>query len=287
LVPHPGPALRVQSRGRLVEEEHVRLVDQAEGDVKPPPLAARVRLRDAVRATLELESLDQLDCAPPRIASRHAIEPALEFQLGASRNAAIGAAGLADVSNPFSESLRLAEQAESGDQRIASVGMSSVASIRRVVVLPAPLGPRKPKIEPCSTSKSMPATASTTWPRRFPNVRRRSWAWMTGALSSILMTRSLLHREVNAQCISCRNRLAERCPGAPLGGRGPSWWRDANRAGRARPHPCPSRPDLAAAAPRASYPASPKPSAPCDRAQRHGPRRRAGGGWNRRPQGSP
>ncbi|AKZ58175.1 hypothetical protein SAM23877_5130 [Streptomyces ambofaciens ATCC 23877] len=41
------------------------------------------------------------------------------------------------------------------------VGASSVVSIRRVVVLPAPLGPRKPRISPARTVRSMPRTAST------------------------------------------------------------------------------------------------------------------------------
>src|SRR6202022_2616006 len=36
------------------------------------------------------------------------------------------------------------------------------ASMRRVVVLPAPLGPRNPKISPDRTVRSTPATASTT-----------------------------------------------------------------------------------------------------------------------------
>src|SRR5436190_4656140 len=40
-------------------------------------------------------------------------------------------------------------------------GLISVASIRSVVVLPAPLGPRKPKISPRCTAKSTPRTAST------------------------------------------------------------------------------------------------------------------------------
>ena len=42
-----------------------------------------------------------------------------------------------------------------------AVGCSSVVSIRSVVVLPAPFGPRKPTISPGSTAKSTPHTAST------------------------------------------------------------------------------------------------------------------------------
>ena len=37
-----------------------------------------------------------------------------------------------------------------------AVGASSVVSILMVVVLPAPLGPRKAKISPALTSKEMP-----------------------------------------------------------------------------------------------------------------------------------
>ena len=40
------------------------------------------------------------------------------------------------------------------------VGLSSVVSILMVVVLPAPLGPRKAKISPCSTSNEIPFTAA-------------------------------------------------------------------------------------------------------------------------------
>src|SRR5438132_8958893 len=43
------------------------------------------------------------------------------------------------------------------------------ARMRRVVVLPAPFGPRKPTISPISTRKEMPRTASTA-----PKVFRRS-----------------------------------------------------------------------------------------------------------------
>src|SRR5205814_4613266 len=53
------------------------------------------------------------------------------------------------------------------------VGGMRVASIRNVVVLPAPLGPRKPKISPAPTRRSMPLTAATRAPRDL-NVRRRS-----------------------------------------------------------------------------------------------------------------
>src|SRR6202034_2381032 len=45
-------------------------------------------------------------------------------------------------------------------------GRISVVSMRRVVVFPAPLGPRKAKISPRRTAKSTPRTASTVPPLR-------------------------------------------------------------------------------------------------------------------------
>src|SRR5947209_19623070 len=46
-----------------------------------------------------------------------------------------------------------------------AVGASSPSSTRMVVVLPEPLGPRKPKTEPAGTARSMPSTAATA-PKR-------------------------------------------------------------------------------------------------------------------------
>ena len=51
--------------------------------------------------------------------------------------------------------------------------------MRKVVVLPAPFGPRKPKISPANTVRSMPETASTM-PRRLVKVRLRPRVSMIG-----------------------------------------------------------------------------------------------------------
>ena len=53
-----------------------------------------------------------------------------------------------------------------------SVAGETQPIIRIVELLPAPLGPRKPKATPRSTSKSMPSTAVKS-PNRF--VRPRAW----------------------------------------------------------------------------------------------------------------
>ena len=60
---------------------------------------------------------------------------------------------------------------------VPEVGRSSVVSIRSVVVLPAPFGPRKPTISPSSTVRSTPRTACTVR-LRLLNVRVRPLASM-------------------------------------------------------------------------------------------------------------
>ena len=60
----------------------------------------------------------------------------------------------------------------------ASIGRS-VASIRSIVVFPAPFGPRTPRISPWLTSRSMPSTA-----RRAPKFFTSPLAW-TAAVSVI------------------------------------------------------------------------------------------------------
>src|ERR1044072_2740903 len=57
----------------------------------------------------------------------------------------------------------------------------NVATMRSVVVLPAPLGPRKPKISPWRTFRSTPATASTVRLRAL-NTRRRPRVSMTASV---------------------------------------------------------------------------------------------------------
>ena len=49
---------------------------------------------------------------------------------------------------------------------LPAVGRASVQRMLMVVDLPAPFGPRKPKVSPGSTRKSTPRTASTS-PYRF------------------------------------------------------------------------------------------------------------------------
>ena len=74
---------------------------------------------------------------------------------------------------------------------VPAVGRSSVVSIRRVVVLPAPFGPRKPTISPASTVRSTPRTACTVR-LLLVKVRARPLASMIGMIVLPLCVRGWL-----------------------------------------------------------------------------------------------
>ena len=55
VVPQVGPVLRVEPGARFVEEQHLGPVDDAQGHVQPPALAARIGLGPSVGELGEVE----------------------------------------------------------------------------------------------------------------------------------------------------------------------------------------------------------------------------------------
>ncbi len=138
----------------------------------------------AVGELAQVEHVHELLAAGEHVCLGAAVEPALQQQVLAPGRQRIGAAELADEAGVRAYLLR-ARGPRRSRRRVAvpeSIG-SSVVSIRRVVVLPAPLGPRKPKISPRCTVMLTPRTASTG-PRRDLKLFFSSVAVMT--LSSAL-----------------------------------------------------------------------------------------------------
>jgi hypothetical protein len=146
-------------------------VHDAERDVQAAALAAGVGLYAAVGEAREIEQRQELVDAPPDVRLLAPVQPALQLQVLAAGGEIVGAAQLADVA----------------DAVPASIGRS-VVSMRSVVVLPAPLGPRKPKISPRDTAKLTPRTASTV-PRRDANCLRSSCASMTSCIAGPFLER--------------------------------------------------------------------------------------------------
>ena len=156
-VPRVPAGLRVQSGGQLVEDRDPRVPDERERDRQPLLLAAgelaerRVsrwspRPRSSISACQSAGSRRTTRrgrALPGRAAGRAAGSP------GAGRRPA-GAARR--VVAPWVEP----QHRDRGRRR----ALRRPAMDSTVVVLPAPLGPRMPKISPSSTSKETPSTAA-------------------------------------------------------------------------------------------------------------------------------
>src|SRR5690606_14151822 len=99
LVPHPGTALRIEPRGRLVQEQDLRRMDDAERDVDTPSLASRVGLAFAVGVLREVEGRERRRRACVRFGLRQAVHSRLVNQLLAGRHLVPRAPALRDVTD--------------------------------------------------------------------------------------------------------------------------------------------------------------------------------------------
>ena len=75
-VPHVQPAARVETRGGLVEEQHLGMGDEAAGEVEPAAHPARVGLGDPVASVDQTELLQQLGSPLGRCLASELVEPA-------------------------------------------------------------------------------------------------------------------------------------------------------------------------------------------------------------------
>src|SRR6266480_5307491 len=113
LVPYTRPALGVEAGRRLVKKQQLWPVDEAETDVEPSLLPARIGADFAVRRALQLEHLDELRRAFLRRRARHAVQTALEDKLGAACDLTVRATRLPDVTNPFADQTGLGREVAS------------------------------------------------------------------------------------------------------------------------------------------------------------------------------
>ena len=81
VLPEVRPVLRVEAGRGLVEEEHLRVVHDAEGNVEAPDLAAGVGLHLAVGELAQVEHVHELLAAGEHVGLGAAVEPALQQQV--------------------------------------------------------------------------------------------------------------------------------------------------------------------------------------------------------------
>ena len=147
----------------LVEEDDLRVVDDAPGDVQPLAHAAGVALDALLLAALQPDELEHLVDAQPLRLARHAVELGEVAEVVEGRQPFVEPAVAAEhVADPLTHRLRVRDDVVPSTRACPLVGSSRVISILIVVVLPAPFGPRRPKSSPCSTANDTPRTASTS-----------------------------------------------------------------------------------------------------------------------------
>ena len=155
VLPEVCAVLRVKAGGRLVEEQHLGLMDDPERHVQPASLPTRVRLDLTVGEAREVEQVEQLLRRARR--RRRVRDRTGDLGASGSRGRSRGyRRRRADSRSRFPGGpSRFARDVETRRRVPAPSSMlSSVVSIRRVVVLPAPFGPRNPKISPWRDGKA-------------------------------------------------------------------------------------------------------------------------------------
>ena len=156
-VPQLPARLRIESGRRFVEKQQLGLADQCARHREPLFLPARQLDTHASRLPPSSTVVEQLVDRRAR-ADRTIGTGAASLRRSACRSAAFPAAGCPSAAR---------SDAASRSHRCPSTSTSPASAASRpsrisiVVVLPAPLGPSRPKHSPGRTSRSRPSTAVT------------------------------------------------------------------------------------------------------------------------------
>ena len=145
-VPELAPRLGVDARGRLVEQQEFRLMQDAGGEREPLLPAAGQLPGQLVAAVLEAHALhDRAD----RLASiANLVDAGDEVEVLEDRQVLIEAEALRHVADLAADLDAVADDVVAEAWPVPASGLSRPQSMRIVVVLPLPFAPRKPQISP-------------------------------------------------------------------------------------------------------------------------------------------
>ena len=121
-VPHRRPRLRVESGCRLVEEQHLRPVHEAERDVEAALHAAGVGADEPARRLGQREALQELVRPAPGGLGGLAVEVTLEDEVLAAGGGRVGPGALADDADDTTRLGRVSPDVDALDGRAALVG---------------------------------------------------------------------------------------------------------------------------------------------------------------------
>ena len=160
LVLHPHPGELVQRPERLVQQQHLRVVDQRPGQGRPLGHAAGELVRVGVGERFQADqSQELLDLVPRcRRSTPRATSPAWMLRRTVSQGNRLGSWNISPRSAP-GPVIGSAPTRSSPD-----VGRSRPAISRRSVDLPQPLGPISDTISPAAIDSERRSSASTVAP---------------------------------------------------------------------------------------------------------------------------
>ena len=143
-VPQREPALRVEARGRLVQEQHRRAVEDGPGHHQPLGHAAGQRVHRRLGPLGQLELLEQVAGDLPGRLGPHAEQPAVEVQVLPHGELAVQRVLLRHDAAQLLGQRRVGGDVDRRPGRPARTsGTTRVVSMPAVVVLPAPFGPEQ------------------------------------------------------------------------------------------------------------------------------------------------
>jgi hypothetical protein len=142
-LPDPDDLHRVESDGRLVQDQHRRPVDEGAGERGPLTETLRQVVDLAVRHLLEEAALDRLGDPPLHLGARDALQPRAVGEVLVDPHLGIEGRGLREISDPGARGERLRDDVESRHARGARGGREESRQDAHGRRLPGPVGSEK------------------------------------------------------------------------------------------------------------------------------------------------
>jgi hypothetical protein len=124
LLPHLGARLGIEPCRGLVEEEHLRAVEQTHGHIQAALHATGVGLRLAVCGVGQPQALERVGHPFAKLSASDSVELALQDEVLATGRLGIGPVLLADDADRPACPDRIGEDVDAGDPRAAAVGLA-------------------------------------------------------------------------------------------------------------------------------------------------------------------
>ena len=135
--------VRIESVGRFVEDQHLRVEQDRLGQADPAAKALRQGLDRPVEDTLQPEALDRLADASLPVGRRQAVQVGDEAEQGLGRHIAVGRRALGQVAEAPLDLERLAADVEAADRGAAGGRWQIAGDHPHRRRLPGAVGPQK------------------------------------------------------------------------------------------------------------------------------------------------